>query len=850
MSLIFPHQPEASLTNLGGKGYALAQLVDAGFNIPPWFGIAPDFYTGDDTGPEAVTGYKFSEAQEARIHEAIAKLGDGPYAVRSSAVDEDGRRASFAGQLNSYLDVPAAAVPERVKAVWASIFAAHVATYRAENAVDCTPSLPGVIIQSMIPAETAGVAFSADAVNGRWAVAVVNAVSGLGEKLVSGAADADNWRVGRDGTILESKAADNNRSPILSDLQAAEVAELARACERCFGCPQDIEWAYASGVLYLLQSRPITTLGRIADPDGRLNLWDNSNIAESYGGVTTPLTYTFAHYIYREVYQQFCRIMHVSESVIADNRSIFNSMLGLIRGRVYYNLMSWYRMLALLPGFRFNRRFMEQMMGVKEGLPESILSGIEREQRGGRLRDGLRLAWAVCGLIRAQWQLPGMIQEFYHHFDATLGTLPAPLHELRLDQLVAHFHKLEEQLLNRWNAPLVNDFFAMIYFGVLRSLTQKWCGDNDGTLQNGLLCGTGNIVSAEPAKRIQELATLASRDPVWTEMLISADLKAIHAAMPAQTAFHTAYQDYLDRFADRCLNELKLESSTLLDDPLPLLRSIGSLARRKQNPPAECPVQNPGNLIQAEAEAKVATALRGRPLRQLIFRHVVKQARRRVRDRENLRFERTRLFGRIRGLFIECGKRLTAVGALEDPRDVFYLEVYEIIGYVEGTGSTTDLRSLIKVRRAEYHRFASEPPPAERFETHGAVHCGNTFQPVAAPSVPAQNDGGLSGIGCCPGQVRGRARVITDPATAHLKPGEILVAEQTDPGWITLFPAAMGVLVERGSLLSHSAIVSREMGIPAIVSISGLLASVRTGDLIEFDGQTGFIQILETAHHD
>ncbi|WP_243689552.1 hypothetical protein, partial [Geotalea toluenoxydans] len=121
--------------------------------------------------------------------------------------------------------------------------------------------------------------------------------------------------------------------------------------------------------LYLLQSRPITSLATLPDPDGGLNIWDNSNIVESYGGVTTPLTFSFARHIYEGVYRQFCRIMAVPADAIAANERIFPRMLGLVRGRVYYNLLNWYRLLAMLPGFTSNRRFMEQMMGLRRAFP-------------------------------------------------------------------------------------------------------------------------------------------------------------------------------------------------------------------------------------------------------------------------------------------------------------------------------------------------------------------------------------------------------------------------------------------------------------------------------------------------
>jgi pyruvate,water dikinase len=843
MTLRFPSDAPATLSSLGGKAYALSELSEAGFPVPKYFVITPSFFRGDSISRQSVRDYQFSEADRAQIRSALESTGGDLFAVRSSAIDEDGRQASFAGQLDSFLEVPATEVPDRLKAVWTSIFSERIAAYRAENELSTEPALPAVLVQRMVRADNAGVAFSADVITGRWSIALVNAVPGLGEKLVSGEADADSWRIDSKGQVLETTFANGSASETLSAEQALEVAALARRCQKHFGCPQDIEWAIKGGQLFLLQSRPITTLHQLPDPDGALNIWDNSNIAESYGGVTTPLTFSFAHYIYKEVYQQFCRIMHVPGAVIAGNRSIFNSMLGLVRGRVYYNLMSWYRMLALLPGFKFNRKFMEQMMGVREGLPESVLSELEDDRLGARIKDAGRLAWAGVGLVRAQWRLPRMIRRFYQHFDQTLADIPAPIEDLRADELAAHFHSLEEQLLNRWNAPLVNDFFAMIYFGVLRSLTEKWCGDEDGTLQNGLLCGTGQIISAEPAKRIQAMAKIASEEADWTATLGKASAREILNEMPEHPDFEKAFKDYMALFADRCLNELKLESATLDDDPLPLLRSIGNLAERIRA--GKVPPKDIESTLRKNSEADVARALRGKPLRKTLFNYVLKQARRRVRDRENLRFERTRLFGRIRAIFVECGKRLAALGCLDEARDIFYLEVYEVIGFIEGTTSTTDLTGLVALRKAEYQRHAEGPAPADRFETRGPVQVGNRFE-AAKESLDALDDeAALKGIGCCPGLVRGQARVVTDPSDAHMQSGEILVAEQTDPGWITLFPAAAGVLVERGSLLSHSAIVSREMGIPAIVSVKGLLRRVKTGDWIEFDGQSGVIRKLE-----
>jgi pyruvate,water dikinase len=258
---------------------------------------------------------------------------------------------------------------------------------------------------------------------------------------------------------------------------------------------------------------------------------------------------------------------------------------------------------------------------------------------------------------------------------------------------------------------------------------------------------------------------------------------------------------------------------------------------------------------------------------------VLRNARHRVRDRENLRFERTRLFGRVRRIFLEIGKRLWAEGRLDDSRDVFYLEVREILGFIEGTATSDDLAGLARVRRRRFEEYALEQKPADRFETRGAVYIANDFLArtprnrhagtsngagtdtrdgirlgASDESGPGahQNQAGaptdgsspdlLVGLGCCPGVVRGPVRVIRDPRGASLEDGEILVAERTDPGWILLFPSAAAILVERGSLLSHSAIVAREMGIPAIVSIPGITELLRDGEWVEMDGSSGEVR--------
>jgi rifampicin phosphotransferase len=888
MSFVFR---EGGLQELGGKALALLRLEQAGLPVPPWFAISPSAFSASlstvgltqdqvervtSEQPErlnsALLSLKPSDEVQREVNDALRELSaEGVrFAVRSSAVDEDGSQHSFAGQFDTFLFVDPKGISAKIAAVWRSGFSERILEYRRQHGLsNAAFAAPAVLVQKMVTATVSGVAFSADPVSGRRSLAVVSAVPGLGTALVGGEAAADVFKVDRGGAIVEraivrknishrfDPAADEGVSavtlndadgsrPALTDEQAVAVAALARHAAHSFGQPQDIEWAIEGDELFLLQSRPITTLRDLGDPEGALNVWDNSNITESYNGITTPLTFSFARYVYEGVYRQFCVIMRVPKRKIAGNDRTFSRMLGLIRGRVYYNLLNWYRVLALLPGFTLNRRFMEQMMGVRESLPDEIARELEQASTQDRIVDALRGVRMVVGLAGNYLTLDHQIEKFYVRLNQALAPPDPPFEDMRLDELIAHYYKLEKQLLSRWDAPLVNDFFAMIFHGAFRKLTERWCGDANGMLANDAIRGQGDIISLEPAARVREMAGVAAAHPELVAALREAPVANAVRVIRQYPEFSALYDAYLVKFGDRCLEELKLESETLHEDPLVLLRNIGEVARATaltRTPQTEIPSAH-------QAEEKMRAALPGSPFRRRALFWVMRQARKRVRNRENLRFERTRLFGTIRHLFLEAGRRLQAIGRFDDARDIFCLELGEILAFNDGTATTTDLRSLVTVRKQEFATYREAPAPAERFETRGAVYHAQLYcssKPSAATEAGGEQ---RKGLGCCPGIVRGTACVVRDPKHARLTAGCILVADHTDPGWIMLFPSASGLLVERGSLLSHSAIVARELGIPAVIAIPGLLDWLQDGDEVELDGAAGVVRrlVAKEAH--
>lgn len=848
---------------IGGKAASLASLGAISAPIPRWFAITPrafDESLGFTPAPHVIEAISAALAQldESDGTADAAAL----YAVRSSSTEEDGEDHSFAGQFESFLAEPRDRVVGRVAAVWRSAFTSRVDAYRRDHGLSGGPPAPAVLVQRFIPADAAGVAFAADPVTGRRSVAIVSAVPGLGEKLVRGERDADTYHIDRDEIIRRRDiAAERPALPAITDAQAIAIARLARDASRHFGVPQDIEWALHGGRIHLLQSRPITTLAGLPDPDGELRIWDNANISESYSGVTTPLTFSFARHAYQGVYRQFCLIMNVPRGVVAAHSDMFDHMLGLIRGRVYYNLLNWYRMLSLLPGFKANRRFMEQMMGVREGLPDSIVARLSAATWVQRWRDRFRFAGCMMGLAANHFRIGRKRDAFLRRLAEALKPPAIPLESLRLDELAAEFRGLESRLLTRWDAPLINDFFTMIFFGLLRSLCAKWCSPRGPAEQanahNDLLCADG-VVSAEPARLIRRMAGFVAGDAALAALLRDGEAEAGVAAIESHDVLRPLYHDYLARFGDRCLEELKLESPTLDDDATPLLRAIGREAMRVSRP-APTPAAT-GRAVRDAAERRIADSLRRRPLRRLVFNWVLRNARRRVRDRELMRFERTRLFGRVRRLFVEMGRRLRSERRIDDERDVFYLSVEELLGFVEGIGLSSDLRAIIAARSREFAGYRVEPPPPGRFETRGAVHAGQAFtdsrclegaaanEPAAEGRASGMAGGGavaLRGLGCCAGVVRGPVRIVGNPREIRLDGPAILVAQQTDPGWVMLLPCAAGLLVERGSLLSHSAILAREMEVPTIVAIPGLMDALRDGQWVEMDGSAGTVTMIE-----
>lgn len=828
---------QSDALHCGGKGKNLFFILQQGLRVPPFVVLNPN-----GNSPKNIDQVTLEWLKESlNFPEFVA--------VRSSAVEEDGANFSFAGQFTSELFVPWGDIDKAIKKVWDSKSNSQIATYCAEHKIP-EPNNLAIIIQAMVESEVSGVAFGINPLTGNRNEVVISSLFGLGEGLVGGELNADTYLVGdgittqkiaqkSESFVFNTLGAGTKRIPLpsiqqsqssLNEQQIAEVAKVVQDLGKTLGKAQDIEFAYNGGQLFVLQTRPITGLYRLANPMGERILWDNSNIIESYPGVTTPLTFGFIIQMYESVYVQLCRLLGVSETDLTNNKELFANMLGLLNGRVYYNLLSWYKALALLPGYHLNAEFMEKMMGVKERF----------ELKGLKKRTHWQERWRVLIMIRSMISnlrgLPKMRTTFQKEFEEVmLKYNRIDLNLQRAEELMVLYQEFEQTLLKKWKAPLVNDFFAMIYFGITQKMAVKY-GLPEG-IHNDLLCGASDIISTEPIHRIKRISTMICNHAEAKELFENKKADEILKSLPQFAEIHAEIKGYIDKFGDRCVGELKLETITYKQDNEAFIQIIQSYVRQGIQE-----TQGPRIDIQMResAESKVREHLKGKPIKQWLFHYFLKHTRIMVSARENLRFERTRGFGKVREIFVAMGKIFYAEGLIDDPRDIFYLKHTEIFDYIKGTSVTPELSELIAFRKQKYANYV-EMATHERIETFGMVYHGNNFAQQKSNDIL---EGDLMGLGCCPGRVRAKVQVIHNPKEVEDLNGDILVTSSTDPGWVTLFPTASAILVERGSLLSHSAIVSRELGKPCIVGITDLLKRLKTGDWVEMDGSTGVVKII------
>jgi rifampicin phosphotransferase len=790
---------------VGTKAATLAYLASRGFRVPEGFVLTTA------ACDRIVATHDIPQEVWAEVLSRLEQLGDGPLAVRSSGLVEDQAGASYAGQYETVLGVEGPdAVAIAIGRCLASATSERVRAYRGSDA-----SAPmAVLVQKMVPAEAAGVAFTANPISGDAEV-LVSAVKGLGDRLVSGEATPDEWIVrGNDVSCIRSPEG------ALDRVRAGEIARLAKEVERLFGSPQDIEWALADGSPFVLQARPITALPiapAFEVPSGGFWLKDTSHFP-------TPLT-PFGASVYLPALS--AALPPLAEELGLLFEGIEQRSLG---GEVYLHVVPvggkerpapppWAMWLAarLAPPLRRRARVAESAIASR--LPERILDSWERERRAT--------------------------------FSNEIGELRSiDLASLDDEALVAHLDRLKdlldrgEGLHFRLHAP---HSLALYELGVICQELFGW----DVTQALHLLIGSSGA-SSEPGRELKALAErIAADSPALQAFTGPSEHRLSRLRQDAPWAAD-AFEDYLRRYGHR---------TTSYDpgDPTLFERAevlVGLLADQVRDVAAASEVAGAAQDALARARAELAGRSDTDKAR---FERALAYAQRAYGQREdNTSMLDNQPCALLRYCAVEIGRRLEARRVLAHASDAVFLEERELRDALIGQ-QKADQRGLVAQRKAErawviahpgplsYGKDPGDPPdlsplpPALRLVNAAFI---NQVQLLEAPPTPQPSGSELRGVPGSPGRSLGRVRVIRDQTEFdRLRPGEVLVAPTTSPPWSVLFLQAAAVVTDSGGVLSHTAVIAREYGIPAVLATGEATRRLSDGDQVTVDGTTGIVSM-------
>ncbi|TDD81247.1 phosphoenolpyruvate synthase [Actinomadura darangshiensis] len=872
---------------IGHKFARLESLRAAGFPVPDFFCLPAsefDRALGDPRPPSApVADWCASAASElakavpdgylaaallAAFDERIGAAGTA--AVRACVVPggggggEDSGDDPFAGMSDSFLYVRREGLLEAVARCWASAFKPEAVRYRLLKGVDPAGARVAVGVQRMVPGTRSFVAFTRDPRDGTRHH-VIAAAHGIGEGVVQERADVDHFFVDPAGRVAAElvdkrrmvgppaggeagpRAADVpgalREPPVLTDAEARRVADLAARVEEHFGRPQDIEGAITpDGAVHLVQARPLAPAVRDAGP--RVH-FGSHNITESFPGVSGALTYSQARMFYELAFTDLYRRMGVPARRLRANAHRLPRMVGHLDGRVHYRLDDWQELHGQLPVFDLVRDGWEEAMG--------IAGGPRASRRGPRSRVAAALpavAWHAAGHRRAT-------AEFLRWWDGLMAEVhdPAarPLAGRSPEELIALYRRMWAEVSVRWGVTLANGLYGLLAMRAGTALLRRWAGAGPELLV-GLLCGgrenrslaaaRAAIALAERAAAIPDLkaALLAEPGDGTEEEHLAAVWDGIAAGRYGSPIAASA-RAYLRRYGDRAMHDLKLGEPTPRQRPWMVAGTIAPFVRRGATVAGS-------RTDEARAAADARRRLRAacpNPARRAVLHGLLSLLRWFVRTREDTRFCRTQLFGLSREVLWRLGADLAATGALDDPADVLDLTAEEVIGAFDGTLPGADLRGLARVRRAERARHRDVPPPPALFSVPAGRPVAAVLPHARPAGEPARADGDvLHGLGSSGGTVRGRAKVVLDPGIPPAGcAGRILLARETDPGWLSLMIAASGLVVERGTLLSHTAVTGRLLGVPTAVAVGGAVDRIPDGAWIELDGRAGTVRVLD-----
>ncbi len=896
-----PPSQAPDLQAVGGKGANLARLAQAGFPVPPGFLISTrayrDFVTANQLEEpilavlptSAAEDLTLLEAASARIRVLFAegripgelaaeildgyrRMGEPAVAVRSSATAEDLPEMSFAGQQDTYLNILG---PEQLlKAVvncWSSLWTARAIGYRLRNQVPQEGAALAVVVQKMVESQASGVLFTANPLTGLRTETVIDATLGLGEALVSGQVEPDHYvvdtaggrvtakKIGAKAISIRSQAGGGTAVlreaqqdiPALSDDQVLDLARLGQQVAALYGFPQDIEWAWADGQLYLLQSRPVTSLfptpaGMPAEP---LKVFMSFAAVQGMMDPVTPLGRDSLSSIFATGAGMF------GSNVTSETQSI----LFTAAERIWINITPVVKNSV-------GRRIAYFALGNVEPSVQQAIQTIWDDPRllppkkGISLRALLSMSGffpRLAGNIFLNMLFPtsrrkmilengeNVLEEMRAHIATVSGDRYARL--ARQVRLLSEIDRQLPRTLILFISGVATGMAALSYLHLLaKTLPGKpaeghalssW---DDRVLE--ITRGLPYNPTTEMDLLLWETAQAIRRDPVSMQefQAYSAnDLAARYQSGQMAPAARQVIGRFLEKYGGRGLGEIDMGRPRWREAPAHVFEMLSGYLLMDDPDQAPDVLFARGAATAQENVEQLAAALRKTRLGWLkakLARFFAYRVREIMGIRESPKFFAVRMMGLIRFELLKTGAEFAQSGELEQADDLMYLTYAELEAFAAREGR--DWRALIARRRQEYQREL-----LRRQIPRLLLSDGRAFYEGLSPAEGAGSS--LTGSPVSPGSVEGRVRVVFDPRQANLLPGEILVCRGTDPSWTPLFLTAAGLVMEVGGMMTHGAVVAREYGIPAVVGVDQATSRLQTGQRIALNGSTGLITLLE-----
>ena len=792
------------IARAGAKAAVLARMRRAGFPVPDGVVVLADALRAqlDASGDDEL----LAAPMDPGLRQALVSAGDGlaaPLAVRSSGIDEDGAQASHAGQYDTVLNVRGDdELVDAVRACWASGLSSVVRSYRTSVGREGDSPL-AVLVQSMVEADAAGVAFTANPVTGARDEILVSAVPGLGEKLVSGEVTPDEWVV-RGGEVANT----NDQHGALSAGQVRRVAELAERVADEFGGPSDLEWAFAGDRLYLLQVRPITAL---ADPEPE--------------PVPIPVDPPEGFWL-KESTHSPVPLLPMTRELLGDNnaalRDAFAEFGVLLDGLRLEIIGGWqYRGIVPLGGGRPDPAV------VRERL-ERCVAAARADHVGAvlaRWEDELRATFlARIDRLRSA-DLPALsTEDLADHLAAT--------RELHRDASAVHFRLVGAVSI------------ALGELALLATERLEWSTDQVFELFAGL-----SPESTRPAAAIRHLAGLAAG---------ARDLTELRARYENDAGFAAAMDTYRREYGCRALH-YELATPALGERPDLILSLVRDQLSRTAVPG---PAPADPAATRAAAAERARSAI-GDPAEVARFDHLLARAQRAYPVREDNEYPTISApYALLRWAALEAGRRLADTGRLDEPDHVFFAEAGEVL---TALSDGTDLRERVRRRRGEHLWALRNPGPPSYGTPPGPPPSTDGLPPEARSVMGALqwsmanvsgapetgNEAGTSVVRGLPGAAgtyTGTVRVVLDEQEFdRIQAGDVLVCPSTSPVWSVVFPRIGALVTDTGGALSHAAIIAREYGIPATLATGNGTGTLVDGSTVTVDGTAGTVEIHADA---